>query len=187
MIRQLVEKNRSYRRFDRSVKLTEEQILGWIENAHLAGSAANLQPLKYKISLDEEGEKAVFPNLKWAGYLTDWAGPEPEEMPTAYLTVMLDKEISSNPFWDHGIAAQTILLSAAEEGFGGCMFGAIDKHGLRKALGLADHLEILMVIALGKPVETVVLEPFAGDVKYYRDEAGVHHVPKRPLVDLIIK
>ncbi len=187
MIRELVRKNRSYRRFDRSVKLTEEQILGWIDNAHLASSAANLQPLKYKISLDDEGETAVFPHLKWAGYLTDWAGPETEEMPTAYLTVALDKEISSNPFWDHGIAAQTILLSAAEDGFGGCMFGAIDKHGLRKALDLPDTLEILMVIALGRPVETVELEPFTGDVKYHRDEKGVHYVPKRALEDLIIR
>ncbi len=73
------------------------------------------------------------------------------------------------------------MLGAVEKGYGGCMFGAFDKDGLSKELKLPEHLEILMVLALGKPIEQVVLEPIdeSGSIKYYRDENKVHHVPKR--------
>ena len=43
--------------------------------------------------------------------------------------------------------------------------------GSAKALGIAPHYEILLVISLGKPKEKVVLEPIGLDgdfVKYWR-------------------
>ena len=68
------------------------------------------------------------------------------------------------------------------------MIGSIDKDGLRQALDIPEKYEIMLIQALGKPKETVVIEDVGpdGDIKYYRDEEDVHHVPKRPLEELIL-
>lgn len=188
MLKELVEKNRSYRRFYQDVKIEKETLEELIDLARLSSSGANLQSLKYIISNEEEKNNKIFPHLRWAGYLKDWDGPTEGERPSAYIIMLADKEISKNFYWDHGIACQSILLGAVEKGYGGCMFGAIDKGGLIQALGIPDKYELLLVIALGKPKEIVVLEELtdSADVKYWRDENGVHHVPKRSLKDIII-
>ncbi|MGD8968485.1 MAG: nitroreductase family protein [Anaerolineae bacterium] len=128
-------------------------------------------------------------NPVWAGYLKDWAGPAEGERPAAYIVILGDTEIRKNFGCDHGIAAQSIMLGATERGLGGCMLGALDTRGLREALSIPDRYDILLALALGKPKETVVLEETGpdGDIKYYRDEDGVHHVPKRPLEELILQ
>jgi len=68
------------------------------------------------------------------------------------------------------------------------MIGAINRERLRKDLDISDHFEVLLVIALGKPKETVVLEEVGpdGNIKYWRDSDGVHDVPKRKLDDIIV-
>lgn len=83
---------------------------------------------------------------------------------------------------------QNILLGAVALGLGGCIIGSIDREKLRMSLEIAEHLEILLVIALGKPKEKVVIETVGknSDIKYWRDKKGTHHVPKRPLKDIII-
>lgn len=189
MLKELIEKNRCYRRFYQEEKLEKETLLELVELARLTSSGANLQPIKYVLSCEDESNNRIFPYLKWAGYLQDWDGPEEGEKPSAYMVLLLDKQISANCFWDHGLAAQSILLGATERGLGGCMFGAFDKKGLAQELKLSEHFELLMVIALGKPRETVVLEVLgdSGDVKYWRDENRVHHVPKRRLDELIVE
>jgi len=188
VIRELVEKNRTYRRFDESESISEDQLREWVDLARITSSGANLQPLKYHLSWQQEKNELIFPHLRWAGYLKDWEGPVSGERPTAYIVVLGDTAISKNYWWDHGLASQSILLAAVEEGYGGCMFGSIDRDGLREALNLDPRFEILLVIALGKPVEEVVLEPVKpdGDMKYYRDEQQVHHVPKRSLEEVIV-
>jgi nitroreductase len=188
MIKELVEKNRSYRRFYQEVRIERGTIEELIDLARLSSSGANLQSLKYIIACDEEKNNKIFPYLKWAGYLSDWDGPREGEKPSAYIVMLADKEISANHFWDHGIACQSILLGAVERGLGGCMFGAIDKQGLTLALDLQEKYEILLVIALGKPKEQVVIEDLkdSKDIKYWRDENEIHHVPKRSLKDLIL-
>ena len=103
--------------------------------------------------------------------------------------IILGDQIINKAFGcDHGIAAQSILLGATELGFGGCMIGSIQREGLRRELEIPKHLEILLVIALGKPIETVEIEVVGsdGDVKYWRDENDIHHVPKRSLDEIII-
>jgi nitroreductase len=188
MIRELIEKNRTYRRFYQDVKINKETLEELIDLARLSSSGANLQPLKYILSYEEEKNNLIFPHLRWAGYLKDWDGPKEGERPSAYIVMLCDKEISTNCFWDHGIACQSILLGACEKGLGGCMFGSIDRQGLIKALNIPDRYELLLVIALGKPKEKVVIEDMKDpkNVKYWRDENGVHHVPKRKLQDLIL-
>lgn len=188
MIRQLIEKNRTYRRFYEDVKIDEATLVELIDLARLSSSGANLQSLKYIISNTEEKNSLIFPHLRWAGYLKDWGGPVEGERPSAYIIMVVDKEISSKYFWDHGIACQSILLGACEKGFGGCMFGSIDREGLTKALNIPERYDLVLAIALGKPKEVVVLDDLkdSKDIKYWRDEAQVHHVPKRSLQDIIL-
>lgn len=188
MMKDLVLKNRSYRRFYQEVPLERKLLEDLVDLARLSPSGTNQQPLKYRICCSPEDNRQVFKHLRWAGYLKDWKGPAEGERPSAYIVMVLDTELASQCFWDHGIAAQSIMLGAVEKGYGGCMFGSIDREGLRADLALESRYEILMVLALGKPKETVVLEPLGpqGDIRYYRDEDGVHHVPKRSLKDLLL-
>ena len=188
MIAELITGNRSYRRFyqDEAISL---DTLKWLVNlARLSASAANLQPLKYYLANDPSKNAAIFSCLAWAGYLKDWPGPAEGERPAAYIVILGDKEISQNFGCDHGIAAQSILLGAREKGFSGCMLGSIQRDRLRELLKIPENLDILLVIALGRPREKVVLEEIAPgeSIKYWRDDQGVHHVPKRRLEDIIL-
>jgi len=90
--------------------------------------------------------------------------------------------------YDAGIAAQSIMLGTAEKGLAGCIIALIQRREFREALGIPDHYKILLALALGSPAEKIVLEPLGpnGDIKYYRDSSGIHHVPKRPLDQIII-
>ncbi|HHT05882.1 MAG TPA: nitroreductase family protein [Hydrogenispora sp.] len=188
MVKELIRKNRSYRRFYENSPVSRATLVELVELARCAPSAANRQPLKYLLSYTPERNSLIFPHLCWAGYLTDWPGPAPGERPAGYIVILGDTTISKNFDCDHGIAAQSMLLGAVEAGLGGCMIGAIDRTGLRQALQIPSHFEILLVLALGRPQEEVVLETVdkSGDIRYWRDEKGVHHVPKRSLADLII-
>ncbi|MEE4285334.1 MAG: nitroreductase family protein [Mariniphaga sp.] len=188
MIRDLIIKNRSYRRFDFSVKIEVAQIEKWIDLARLSPSGRNMQPLKYVVSTSEKINNLIFPNLGWAGYLKEWSGPDEDERPVAYVAVLLDKSLAENYYCDDGIALQSILLGAVEDGFGGCIIGSVNKSKVAKILNLPGNLEILYMLALGKPSEKVVLETAEnGEIKYWRDKDEVHHVPKRPLKELIVK
>ena len=188
MIKDLIIKNRSCRRFYQEAAIELEILKELVELARLAPSAGNLQPLKYVLSCERQKNASIFPHLAWAGYLKDWPGPCEGERPAAYIIILGDKEVSQSFDCDHGIAAQNILLGATEKGLGGCIIGSVDREGLGKALDIQSGYEILLVLALGKPKETVVIETVApdGDIKYWRDSEGVHHVPKWPLDDIIV-
>ena len=188
MLKDLVLKNRSYRRFYEDVVVSEQALRDLVDLARLTASAANKQPLRYVLSWTPEKNELIFPTLMWAAYLKDWNGPVAGEHPSAYIVILADKEISTNYNWDAGIAAQTILLGAAEQGLGGCMLASIQKASLKQALRIAEKYEVVLVLAIGKPREKVVIEPVAadGDIKYWRDAEGTHHVPKRSLDDLIV-
>jgi nitroreductase len=188
MITELIKGNRSYRRFHQEVPVSLEALKGLVDLARLSASAANLQPLKYLLSCEPARNDAIFSCLAWAGYLKDWPGPAEGERPVAYIVILGDTEISKNFGCDHGIAAQSILLGARAQELGGCMLGSIQRDRLRQVLKIPENLEILLVIALGRPKETVVLEEVApgGSIQYWRDATGVHHVPKRRLEDIIL-
>ena len=139
------------------------------------------------LSIDESLNAKIFEQLSWAGYLTNWNGPEDGERPSAYIIMLNDTSISGNYFCNDGIAMQSILLGATEAGFGGCIIHSVNRNKLREILNLSEQFEILYVIALGKPKEIVVLEEVKeDDIKYWRDENQVHHVPKRPLDEIIL-
>lgn len=186
--RDLVTRSRSIRRFEERVPVSREALEALVELACLTPSAANLQPLRYLPVCDPHGAAGVFDSLKWAGYLKDWPGPGPGERPPAYLVLLCRTEDAAAAACDSGIAAQTILLGAAEQGLGGCIVGAIDRPGLTGALGIPEGWSVLLVIALGLPAETVVIDLIdpGEDIRYWRDEHGIHHVPKRKAVDVIV-
>lgn len=186
---ELIRRNRSYRRFDESHLIPRETLVELVGLARFNASATNRQPLKYILSADPETNGRIFPCLTWAAYLKDWDGPSPGQRPAAYIVILIDETITKDWWCDDGIAAQTILLGAVEKGFGGCIIGGIQKERLRRDLAIPDHLRIRLVLALGKPAETVVLEDLehGGDIRYWRDEKGVHHVPKRKLEELIVE
>jgi len=189
MLEELIRKTRSYRRFHQDVPVDLETLRALVNLARLSASAANLQPLKYILSCDPEANARIFPHTRWAGYLKDWGGPAEGERPAAYIVILGDTEIRESFGCDHGIAAQSIMLGATERGLGGCIIGSIDRDGLRQTLDIPERYESLLVLALGKPKERVVLEEVGpdGDIRYYRDAEGVHHVPKRSLDELILR
>lgn len=186
--KKVVLKNRSYRRFyqDRLIETATLKELIYLA-AHSA-SGLNLQPLKYVLSNESKKNALIFAQIGWASYLKDWPGPVEGERPSAYIIILGDTKISRNFGCDHGIAAQSILLGATEKGLGGCMIATIHKEELAKALSIDPRYEILLVIAIGQPKERVVIEPLGkeGDIRYWRDSQGVHHVPKRALEDIIV-
>jgi nitroreductase len=188
-LKDLILTNRSYRRFEQNFSISRETLLKFINLARLSPSAGNKQPLRYFISYDSDKNSRIFPSLLWAAYLKDWPGPAEGERPAAYIVILGDTRISPTIFCDHGIAAQSILLGAVEKGLGGCIIASIKKDFLRKELDIPEHLEIMLVIALGKPREKIQLEEVKhdGDIKYWRDDQGVHHVPKRSLEEIILK
>lgn len=188
MMKELVLKNRSYRRFHQNDSISRETVKELVDLARLSASAANMQPLKFILSSDASKNALIFPHLVWAAYLKDWPGPAEGERPAAYIIILGDKRIKESFGCDYGIAAQSILLGATERGLGGCMIMSIQREALSKALAIPDHLETLLVIALGKPKETVVIDAVGptGDIKYWRDAEGIHHVPKRSLDELIV-
>jgi nitroreductase len=188
MLEDLIKKNRSCRRFRQKEAIPVDTLRGLVNLARLSASSGNLQPLKYILSNEPPKNELIFSCLRWAAYLKDWPGPPEGERPSAYIIVVGDWHIAKNFGTDLGIAAQSILLGAREQNLAGCMVGSIHKELLQEMFHLPKRFEILLVIALGTPGETVVLEEVKpGDgIEYWRDEHGVHHVPKRPLDDLIL-
>ena len=190
--KELVKQTRSYRRFDQSYRIEEKTLLELVEYARLTPSSANQQPLRYIVSCSPEWNDKIFDTLGWAGYLSEWPGPTEGERPTGYVIILADHTMSEKAKTDLGIAAQTILLGAVSNRLSGCMVGNIRREGLKQRLSVPDNLEILLVIALGKPAETVVLEevsqelPAEEAVKYYRTNNGTHHVPKRAFQNILL-
>ena len=189
MIKDLIKKNRTYRRFYEDFEIERNILEDLVDLARLSASASNKQPLKYVLSCEKNKNEIIFNTLAWAGYLKDWPGPIEGEKPSAYIIMLNDTEITNNYWCDPGIAAQSILLGATEKGLRGCIFASVKRNELRSVLKIDERYEILYVLAIGKPKEQVVLETVGseGDIKYWRDNQGVHHVPKRTLKEIIIK
>lgn len=189
MFKDMVLKTRSYRRFYEEFEILPETLAELVDLARNTASTVNSQALKYKLIYKREDNKMVFENLAWAGLLKDWPGPQEGERPSAYIIIMCDLSLGCNKHFDDGIAAQTILLGATEKGLGGCMFGSINRKKLAEALSIdQEKYSIDLVIALGKPKETVKIVdlPENKSTAYYRDENGIHYVPKRSLSEIII-
>lgn len=189
MLKDLVAKSRSYRRFYENESISMETLTELADLARLAPSAANAQALKFKLCSDPATNAKVFESLSWAGALPDWDGPEEGERPAAYIIILCDLALGKNKLYDDGITAQTMMLGAVEKGYGGCIFGNVRRSLLAESLQIdPSRYAIDLVLALGKPKEEVVVVPVKedGDVRYYRDEKQVHYVPKRELAEILL-
>jgi nitroreductase len=185
----IIQKNRSYRKFQEEQPVNENVLKELVNFARLSASSGNVQGLKFYLCNNPVENRIIFPTLRWAYYLKEWNGPPEGERPAAYIIILGDTEIHKTIEVDVGIAAQSILLGAVSMGFGGCMIGSLDRVSLRKKLGIPDRFDIPLVIALGKPLEKIVIENVGddGNIEYWRDEYQVHHVPKRELDEMIIR
>lgn len=189
-LRRLMISNRTVRRFDEKREISIEELERLVELVRYCPSGRNAQPLRYVLVNDEKEREKVFPLLKWAGYFTDWDGPEKGERPSAYLIQCLDTHFGANCLCDDGLQLEAITLAMHTLGLGGCIIKAFNVPGLSEALDIDNRYAPRYVLALGYPAEQVRLEEMDGsndaDFKYYRTPDGEHHVPKRPLSELIL-
>ena len=182
----LMEKNRSYRGYDKSFVVRREMLERIVAVNTKIASAKNQQVLRFKLVTKETGADIVLQNMKLGGLLPElhlpFAGTEPEAF------IIICSTIPENKFVDIdlGIAAQSMLLKATEMGLGGIMIGAFNKAKITEAFQLP--YEPLLMIAVGKGNEKIKLEPVNAEDKlaYYRDEKGVQYVPKIKWEQLIL-
>ena len=191
MLKDLLLSSRSYRSFDERVKITNEMLADWVDHARYAPSSINLQMLKFYTVTDASLCKRMLANTRWAGKIKDMKLPPEGHAPVAYVVICADKGVvpTAETFEkDVGICAQTIMLAASEDGFGGCMLGSFAPDAVKELLELDENLVPKLVLALGKPDERVELvgEADDGSVTYYR-EGGIHYVQKRKLENILIQ
>lgn len=191
MIKDLIKKNRSVRGYDNSRDVTIEELREMVDCARLSASSVNMQPLKYILVNTVDGKARVLKQVSFAAKLSTLKLPHRGSEPMAYIVICQDEQISKSEtgfLRDVGIVAQSITLTATELGLGACMLGYFSPDKLRQALDLSENLKPLLVISLGKSVEDIrIVEIEEGEsTDYYRDEAGIHYVPKRKLDDVII-
>ncbi len=186
----LIKASRSYRSFDPNIRISRETLAAFVDCARLSPSSRNLQVLKFRLVSDPGECDRVLPLTRWAGLIKDEIIPPIGHAPTAYVVICFDTTLSETlaPFQrDVGIAAQSMMLAAAEQGFGGCMIGSFQASELQATLKIPAHLSPQLVLALGKPDETVVLcDAEEQTVAYYRAN-GIHYVPKRTLEEILFE
>jgi len=184
MIYEKITSRRTIRKYMQK-DVSKEVVIKCVDAARLSPSGLNRQPLKYIIVNNGELLKEVFNTLSWAAYLPDYQ-PSEEEMPRAYIVMLSDKNIRQTPGHDAGIAAMSISMVAYDEGLGSCILGAVKREELRKILNIPGHLDIVLVVALGYPAENPVVDRVKDeDIRYWLDEKGVLHVPKRELKGIV--
>ncbi len=188
ILRELLETNRSVRRFDTSRSIARDTILKLVELTRYCASGRNAQPIRYRIIDNADSCNRLFPLLAWAGYYTDWSGPSETERPVAYLIQCLDTEITANQLCDDGLQLEAITLGATALGLNACIIKAFNAGKLSEEMDLPARYRPLYVVALGYAAEKtrIVEMPADGDFKYFRNTADEQCVPKRSLKELII-
>lgn len=191
MLKDLVKKNRSYRGYDEAYRFTKEMLMDFVDHARLAPSSVNAQPFRYYLAWEKEETDRIQALTKWARALPQMELPHKGMCPTAFIVICQDTRLGESLQRyqkDVGIVAQTMLLAAAEKELGGCMIGNFNAGEVKSELKLPEYLAPMLIVAFGKPAETIVLTELkeGGNCAYYRDEKDVHYVPKRKLKDIVI-
>lgn len=185
ILKDLILSRRTIRQFDR--RPVSRQTLEKIVNAaRLAPSAANLQPLEFVVVDEDATRRSVFSHLKWAAYIAPAGNPRPGCEPAAYVVVLVNSDVRDKMFeYDVGAAQMSMILSAWEEGVASCWILSVDKAEVAELLGLPGQYRVDSVLALGYPAEKSITEVYDSSPKYWKDESGVFHVPKRRLETIV--
>lgn len=192
MLKELVEKNRSYRGYDSSHMVTREQLEDLVDHARITGSGMNMQPLRYFLTTDPEQVKRIVGLTGWAMMLKDVKLPHEGNNPTGFIIMCHDLEIKPNrdsAHFDIGISGQTMLLRAVEMGLGGCLIKKFKPDDIAQEINLdTTKLSPVMVVAVGKPREVIeIIETKSkSETQYYRDENDVHYLPKHSLQTVLL-
>lgn len=185
-LKELLEKTRSIRRFDPDVRISLNELQEMVSYTRLCPSGGNFQPLRFYCVSDRVTCGKIFRNLRWAARLKDWEPPESEQ-PGAYILILTEKSVAANAPYDSGIAAHTILMAAAEKGYGGCMLGNIDRKAVASILSIdTEKYAIDLAVAIGAAAEKSLTEECTGDTCYRRAADGTFYVPKRSTESVII-
>lgn len=188
MLKELILRNRSYRKFHAEIPVLEAELEYLVDLARQTPSSKNRQPLKYILVTQKPESDFIFEQLSWAKHLTDWSGPSADERPPAYLIMLLDTRLNPEAGIDAGISAQTILLGAVAKNLGGCIIRTVNRQAISQHFNLPAHLEILLAIAIGKPKQEIKLVKVKdGNTEYFTDKEGIHCVPKRELQEVIFR
>ncbi len=191
MIKELIKKSRSYRGYDETRRISREELLEFVDCARFAPSSVNRQPFQYLLAYEQSDLDRIQPLTGWARGLPQMKLPHPGKCPTAFIVICqnTDWDPDLNRYLrDVGIAAQTMLLAAAEKDLGGIMIGNFSPKKLSETMGLPENIVPMLIVAFGKPDEKIVLtEVDNGEsLNYYRDDKDTHYVPKRKLKDIIL-
>ena len=180
----LLKRNRSYRGYDKSRKVTLEELRQIVAVTTLVGSGKNLQRLRYRLVTGKDAAK-VLPNIVLGAALPEDHLPKPGTEPEAFIVACCTGEEDKVVDIDLGIAAQSMLLKATEMGLGGIFILNFRAEAIREALSLPSRP--IAVIAIGKGAEDIYLIPVhaGASLDYYRKD-GVHFVPKLTLDDILI-
>ena len=140
----LLLRNRSYRGYDASFKVREDQLRRIIEVVTLCPSARNQQVLRFRPVMGDEAA-SMLKYIRLGGALPELHLPFAGSEPNAFIVICSSVEESKYVDIDLGIAAQSMLLQAVEIGLGGICIGAFDHEPLKELLGL--KYEPLLVLA----------------------------------------
>jgi nitroreductase len=189
LFRDLVTKGRNCMKFDGSTDFPEELLHDLLELACYVPSRGNLQPLKYLLVTDPFETGVLLSMLLPEGSFAGWSGVPDRDCPRAFIVIFGDLCLGSDFGMDSGIAAQSILLGATDAGYGGCIIPSFDREGISSHFGIPGIYQPLLVIALGKPAETLVIEQMSEDdtVRNRIDANGIRHIPKRVPGDVLLK
>ena len=181
----LVAKNRSYRGYDNSFTVREDQLRRIMEVVPACPSARNQQVLRLRPVLAAEADK-VLPHIRLGGALRDMKLPLPGTEPRAFIVICSTTAEDKYVNMDIGIIAQTMLLQATEIGLNGICIGAFDHAAVQQSLEL--QYEPLLIVAIGKGAEKIQMVDISeGESHNYYRQDGVHFVPKLPLDKIVIK
>ena len=180
----LLKKNRSWRGYDPSREVTEDELKRIVAATTLVASGMNRQRLRYRLVTKADAAK-ILPHITLGAALPEEHLPHPGCEPQAFIVACATEKENKVIDIDLGFAAQSMLLKATEMGLGGIFILNFRAEEIKESLSLPSTP--LAVIAIGKPAETIFLKPVhqGEDLNYYR-HGGVHFVPKLGLEDILI-
>ncbi len=183
----LVKEARSCRRFEEADRLGADAVHWLVDCARIAPCARNAQVLRFVVAESKQACEAIFPNTRWAGALK-WDGPVSSERPTAYIAILTPEKPGKLVHMDVGIAAQTMQLAAQSKGIGCCMHASFNPKECTEIFQVPEGMEIALILGLGIEKEHRVLAqmPEDGSFTYWRNEEGIHYVPKRSLSEVLL-